>query len=84
MKTIEFRKKFQESTIQELRGKFGNWYYLKKLKFNLENSRNVINPQAHGGVIAFQGQSHRDWFEVELLALNFLRLLSGSKFVIKN
>jgi len=41
-----------------------------------------ISPQVHGGVVVFQGRSHRDWFEV--LALNFLGLLSGSKFVIKN
>jgi len=42
----------------------------------------LISPQVRGGIVTFQGQSHRDWFE--LLALNFLGLLSGSKFVIKN
>ena len=39
------------------------------------DTKNLIGPQAHGGVV-FQGRSRRDWFE--LLALNFLRMLSRS------
>jgi len=45
----------------------------------------LISPQAHGGIVAFQGRSHRDWFE--LLGLNLSRLakrIQSLGFEIKN
>ena len=41
----------------------------------------LISSQAHGGVVTFQGRSHRDWFE--LLGLNLSRFAKRSKFEIK-
>jgi len=41
----------------------------------------MIGPQVHGGVVAFQGRSHRDWFE--LLGLNLSRFAKRIQFEIK-
>ena len=39
--------------------------YWEKIQYSTlvpdNGAKNLINPQAHGGIVAFQGQSHRDY-----------------------
>ena len=45
---------------------------------------NLISLQVHGSIVAFQGQSHRDWFELLGLSLSrFAKWIQSLDFEIK-